>query len=100
MNYSFIKIVFFVSRLEVRFVAIRINDLLNLNKLYKQFMLVEAPQAYTKFANDENTGGIEDYKYSIVLPDFLFEKIEVKVEQDKPSISQVVVEKEKSIAEN
>lgn len=78
--------------------SIRVNDLLDLNKLGKQFMLVEPPQAYTKFVDGKNTGEIEGYKYSIVLPDFLFEKIEVKVEQDKPSISQEVVAKEKSIA--
>lgn len=78
--------------------AIRVNDLLDLNRIGKQFMLVEAPQAYTKFVDGKNTGEIQGYKYNIVLPDFLFEKIEVKVEQDEPSISQEVVEKEKSIA--
>jgi|SRR5699024_7780569 len=78
--------------------AIRVNDLSDLNKFGKQFMLVEAPRAYTKFVDGKNTGEIEGYKYSIVLPDFFFEKIEVKIEQDEPSISQDVVEKEKSIA--
>lgn len=78
--------------------AIRVNDLIDLNKLGKQFMLVEAPQPYTKFVDGKNTGEIEGYKYSIVLPEFLFEKIEVKIEQDEPSISQDVIEKKKSVA--
>ena len=77
--------------------AIRVNDLLDLSKLGKKFMLVEPPEPYTKFVDGKNTGEIEGYKYSIVLPEFLFEKIEVKIEQDEPSISKDVIEKEKSL---
>lgn len=67
--------------------AINIRDLLDLTKLGKTMLLVEPPEAYTRFVNGENTGEIQGYKYSIVLVDHNYDKIQVKIEETEPSIS-------------
>lgn len=78
--------------------AININDLIALKKLGEEFLVVEEPKAYTKYVDGKTTGEVEGYKYSVVLPQHQFDKIQVKVEQKSPSISTELIEKNKTVS--
>ncbi|MBA4537053.1 hypothetical protein H1Z61_07815 [Bacillus aquiflavi] len=67
--------------------SINVKDLIDLSKLGNTMLLVEPPEAYTKFVDGERTDEIEGYKYSVVLVDHNYDKIQVKVEEQTASIS-------------
>ncbi len=67
--------------------AINVKELIDLSKLGKTMLLVEPPEPYTKYVDGEPTDEIEGYKYSIVLVDHNYDKIQVKIEEQNPSIT-------------
>ncbi|MCK1998142.1 hypothetical protein MPH47_13135 [Psychrobacillus psychrodurans] len=66
--------------------AISVRDLLNLSLFGEKMLLVEKPEAYTKFENGINTGEVVGYKYNLVLNEYNWDKISVKIEGTTPTI--------------
>lgn len=73
---------------------IKVKDLIDLSRLGHTLLLVEPPEAYYKYVDGTITDVIEGYKYSIVLVEHNYDKIQVKIEEKHPSIT---VEKGKYI---
>jgi len=67
--------------------AINVKDLIDLSRLGDTLLLVEPPTAYTKYVDGQRTDEIEGYRYSVVLVDHNYDKIQVKIEEQHPSIS-------------
>jgi len=66
--------------------AITIKNLLDLTKLGEKMLLVEKPEPYTKFEHSVDTGEVIGYKYSLVLTEYTWDKISVKIEGINPTI--------------
>jgi hypothetical protein len=66
--------------------AINIKDLVDVSKLGKEMLLVEAPSPYTRFIDGKNTGEIAGYRYPVVLTEYNWDKIQVKIEGQTPQI--------------
>lgn len=67
--------------------AVNVKDLIDLSRLGKTMLLVEPPEPYTKYVDGQRTDEIEGYRYSIVLVDHNYDKIQVKIEEQNPSIT-------------
>lgn len=66
--------------------AINIKNLLDLSKLGEKMLLVENPEPYTKFENGADTGEVVGYKYNLVLNEYNWDKILVKIEGINPTV--------------
>ncbi|UAT31314.1 hypothetical protein K7T73_03510 [Bacillus badius] len=65
---------------------LQVKDLLDISKLGTKMLLVEKPQPYTKFEGGIDTGEIIGYKYNLVLSEYNWDKIFVKLEGATPAI--------------
>ncbi|MFL0363304.1 hypothetical protein ACH0BF_09790 [Pseudobacillus sp. 179-B 2D1 NHS] len=65
---------------------INIKDLLDITKLGNTMLLVSSAEAYTKFQDGVNTGEIAGYKYHLVLSEYNWDKISIKIESPQPLI--------------
>lgn len=66
--------------------SINIKELIDISKLGQQMLLVEPPSPYTRFIDGKNTGKIEGYRYPVVLTEYNWDKIQVKIEGQTPQI--------------
>lgn len=66
---------------------INIKDLIDTKKLGQTMLLVARAEAYTKFLNGEYIGEIAGYKYDLVLCEYNWDKITVKIESNQPLIN-------------
>lgn len=66
---------------------INIKDLIEVKKLGQTMLLVSEAEAYTKFVEGNVTDEIIGYKYDLVLCDYNWDKITVKIESTQPIIN-------------
>lgn len=68
--------------------GIKLKDLINLNKLGSNVMLVQPPEAYTKYSNEGPTDEIIGYKYEVVLKEYNWDKVTIKYENAVPLFTE------------
>lgn len=66
--------------------SINVKELIDISKLGQEMLLVEPPSPYTRFIDGKNTGEIAGYRYPVVLTEYNWDKIQVKIEGQTPQI--------------
>ncbi|MEK3728554.1 MULTISPECIES: hypothetical protein [unclassified Lysinibacillus] len=74
-----------------------LSNLIDYKKLGEKMLLVDAPKPNFKYVNGKKTEEIGAYTYVLVLEEFGYEKIEVKIEGNIPLIKPEVFLPKQSI---